>query len=220
MTAALAPTAAETMFDFAALSATPASHDPFLHLVVPNFVRGAAVDRIDRDWPQIGKPGAFPTSSLSLKPAAQDLVAALESDAFREAISAKLDLDLSGLPTMITFRDRCRARDGQIHTDSKTKVVTVLLYLNKPTGGWQDQGGRLRLLRGPESLENYTTEISPVDGTMLAFKCTRDAWHGHASYEGPRHVLQMNWMIDQATKDREEGRQKMSAFLKKLNPFG
>jgi hypothetical protein len=147
MTAALVPTAAETLFDFAALSATPASHDPFLHLIVPNFVRGAAVDRIDRDWPQIGKPGAFPASSLSLKSAAQDLVAALESDAFRDAISAKLGLDLSGLPTMITFRDRCRARDGQIHTDSKTKVVTVLLYLNKPTGGWQDQGGRLRLLR-------------------------------------------------------------------------
>jgi hypothetical protein len=30
----------------------------------------------------------------------------------------------------------------------------------------------------------------------------------------------MNWMVDQATKDREEGRHKVSAFLKKLNPFG
>jgi len=27
-------------------------------------------------------------------------------------------------------------------------------------------------------------------------------------------------MVDQATKDREEGRHKVSAFLKKLNPFG
>jgi hypothetical protein len=84
----------------------------------------------------------------------------------------------------------------------------------------KDKGGKLRLLRGPETLENYTAEIEPVDGNMLAFRCTRDAWHGHASYEGPRHVLQMNWMVDQATKDREEGRHKVSAFLKKLNPFG
>ena len=49
---------------------------------------------------------------------------------------------------------------------------------------------------------------------------TRNAWHGHHSYEGPRHVLQLNWMVDVATKEREEGRHKLSAFLKKLNPFG
>ena len=75
-------------------------------------------------------------------------------------------------------------------------------------------------LRGPDSLEDFTAEIPPVDGTMLMFKCTRDAWHGHHSYEGPRHVLQLNWMVDEATKQREEGRHKVSAFLKKLNPFG
>jgi hypothetical protein len=121
---------------------------------------------------------------------------------------------------MITFRDRCRARDGQIHTDSVTKVVTVLFYLNKRTGGWQDDGGKLRILRGPDSLEDYIAEIPPVDGTMLMFRCTRNAWHGHHSYEGPRHVLQLNWMVDEATKQREEGRHKVSAFLKKLNPFG
>jgi hypothetical protein len=220
MTAALAPSPADTLFDLAALTATPLAKDPFDHVVVPKFVRGDALDRIDADWPKIGKPGAFPTSSLKLKGAALDLVAALESKAFRDAIEDKLCVALSGLPTMITFRDRCRARDGQIHTDSTTKVVTVLLYLNKPTGGWQDEGGKLRLLRGPDDLDDYTAEIPPVDGTLLAFTCTRDAWHGHKSYEGPRHVLQLNWMVDQATKQREEGRHKVSALLKKLNPFG
>lgn len=217
MTATIAP---DTLFDFSALAATPLATDPFAHVVVPKFVRPDAVDRIDADWPKIGKPGAFPTSSITLHGAAAELVAALESAAFRASVEAKLGMRLADLPTMITFRDRCRARDGQIHTDSVTKVVTVLLYLNKRTGGWQDHGGKLRLLRGPESLDNYTAEIEPVDGTMLIFKCTRDAWHGHASYEGPRHVLQMNWMVDEATKQREEGRHKVSAFLKKLNPFG
>jgi SM-20-related protein len=212
--------ALDTLFDFSALAATPLANDPFTHVVVPKFVKSAAVDRIDADWPKIGKPGAFPTSSITLQGAASELVAGLESPEFCAVIEAKLGMTLKNLPTMITFRDRCRARDGQIHTDSVTKVVTLLLYLNKPTGGWQDQGGKLRLLRGPESLDNYTAEIEPVDGTMLIFKCTRDAWHGHASYEGPRHVLQMNWMVDEATKQREEGRHKVSAFLKKLNPFG
>lgn len=218
MTDTLAPPLA--MFDLEALAKTPLARDPFDHAVVPHFVHPDAVDRIDRDWPEIGKPGAFPVSAIRLKPATQALVEALESAPFRKAVEAKLGLDLSGKPTMITFRDRCRARDGQIHTDSVTKVVTVLLYLNKRTGGWQDEGGKLRILRGPGDLENFTAEIPPVDGTMLVFRCTRDAWHGHHSYEGPRHVLQLNWMVDEATKQREEGRHKVSAFLKKLNPFG
>ena len=213
-------TIAHIGFDYPALARTPLAREPFPYAVVPHFVPAAEVDRIDRDWPEIGKPGAFPVSSVKLGPATRALVDTLESPEFRKAVEAKLEIDLSGKPTMITFRDRCRARDGQIHTDSVTKVVTVLLYLNKRTGGWQDDGGKLRVLRGPGSLEDYITEIPPVDGTMLMFKCTRNAWHGHHSYEGPRHVLQLNWMVDEATKQREEGRHKVSAFLKKLNPFG
>jgi SM-20-related protein len=213
-------TIAHIGFDYPALARTPLAREPFPYAVVPNFVPAAEVDRIDRDWPEIGKPGAFPVSSVKLGPATRALVDTLESPEFRKAVEAKLEIDLSGKPTMITFRDRCRARDGQIHTDSVTKVVTVLFYLNKRTGGWQDDGGKLRILRGPGNLEDYITEIPPVDGTMLMFKCTRNAWHGHHSYEGPRHVLQLNWMVDEATKRREEGRHKVSAFLKKLNPFG
>lgn len=207
-------------FDYAALAGASLRREPFPYSVIPSFVPSGEVERIDRDWPQIGKPGAFPVSSVTLKPASKALVETIQGPEFRKAVETKLEIDLSGLPTMITFRDRCRARDGQIHTDSVTKVVTVLFYLNRRTGGWQDNGGKLRILRGPDTLEDYVEEIPPVDGTVLMFRCTRNAWHGHHSYEGPRHVLQLNWMVDQATKEREEGRHKVSAFLKKLNPFG
>jgi SM-20-related protein len=213
-------TIATIPFDYAALARTPLVREPFPYAIVPNFVPADSVDRIDRDWPEIGKPGAFPVSSVTLGPATHALVDTIQTPEFRKAVEEKLEIDLSGHPTMITVRDRCRARDGQIHTDSVTKVVTVLFYLNRRTGGWQDEGGKLRILRGPGNLEDYIAEIPPINGTMLMFRCTRNAWHGHHSYEGPRHVLQLNWMVDEATKQREEGRHKVSAFLKKLNPFG
>jgi hypothetical protein len=207
----------EQIFDFAKLNATPKNAVPFDHTLVPAFVNAEALDAINADWPDIGKPGSFPLSEVGpLKPAVKDFVAALESDAFRSAIETKFGLNLKPHPTIITFRDRCRARDGKIHTDSKDKVVTVLVYMNKRTGGWQDKGGKLRLLRGPETLENYTSEIEPVDGNMLVFRCTRDAWHGHESYEGPRHVMQMNWLVDDAALRKNATRHRISAFFKKL----
>ncbi|MCM0019638.1 MAG: 2OG-Fe(II) oxygenase, partial [Tagaea sp.] len=205
------------VFDFEKFAATPKAADPFEHAIVPGFVRQDALAAIDASWPEIGKPGSFPLSEVGpLEPAVTDFVAALESDAFREAIEAKFGLDLKPYPTLITFRDRCRARDGQIHTDSKDKVVTVLVYMNTRTGGWRDSGGKLRLLRGPETLENFTREIEPVDGNLLVFRCTRDAWHGHASYEGPRHVMQMNWLVDDAALRKNALRHRVSAFFKKL----
>jgi hypothetical protein len=207
----------EQIFDFGKFAATPKASDPFEHAIVPRFVRSEALDKIDADWPEIGKPGSFPLSEVGeLKPAVKDFVAALESDAFRETIEAKFGLDLKPHPTLITFRDRCRARDGRIHTDSKDKVVTVLVYMNKRTGGWRDSGGKLRLLRGPETLENFTSEIEPVDGNLLVFRCTRDAWHGHASYEGPRHVMQMNWLVDESALRKNATRHRVSAFFKNL----
>ena len=31
---------------------------------------------------------------------------------------------------MITVRGRCAAKDGRIHTDTPTKLITVLIYFN------------------------------------------------------------------------------------------
>ena len=58
----------------------------------------------------------------------------------------KLGVDLKGRPTMVTARGISAARDGQIHTDSRTKLMTVLIYMNN---AWEAKTGRLRLLRGP-----------------------------------------------------------------------
>ena len=59
------------------------------------------------------------------------------------------------------------SRDGQIHTDSRTKLITVLIYMNN---AWEAKTGRLRLLRGPDNLEDVIAEVPPDEGTMLIFK--------------------------------------------------
>ena len=56
---------------------------------------------------------------------------------------------------------------GVIHTDSKDKIITVLLYLNRD---WPHTTGRLRLLRNGQSLDDYAVEIPPDNGTLLVFK--------------------------------------------------
>ncbi len=115
---------------------------------------------------------------------------------------------------MYTVRGFCRARDGQIHTDSKTKIITVLLYMNGRE--WPSDSGRLRLLRGGTDLEDYVAEVEPAGGTLLVFRRSDNSWHGHHSFEGRRRAIQLNWVTDQSVVDREQGRHGFSSKLKKL----
>ena len=74
---------------------------------------------------------AFPVDQVTFGPAFQTLLDELESDEFRDAFEEKFALDLSGRPTVTTVRGRCDASDGQIHTDSNSKIITVLIYMNE-----------------------------------------------------------------------------------------
>ena len=155
-------------------------------------------------------------SGLSYGGAFGRLVEELQGDTVRAAFGEKFGLDLSQRPPMITLRGMCRPKDGQIHTDSRSKIITVLVYLNRD---WEGQGGRLRLLRSPDNLDDFVAEVSPEAGTLLAFLNTKNAWHGHGSYSGQRRSIQLNWVTDSGVVAREQRRHRISAFLKKLNPL-
>jgi len=114
---------------------------------------------------------------------------------------------------MVTARGLSAARDGQIHTDSRTKLITVLIYMNN---AWEAKTGRLRLLRGPENLEDVIAEVPPDEGTLLIFKNEPNAWHGFHAFEGPRRVIQLNWVTDMGVVKREQTRHRISAFFKRL----
>jgi len=118
---------------------------------------------------------------------------------------------------LLTLRGRSDGKDGYIHTDSATKIITLLLYMNPV---WDHVEGRLRLLRGPDDLEDYAREVAPLAGTMLAFRRSERSFHGHHPHVGERRSLQLNWVTDRFVVRRELGRHRWSAHLKALTPFG
>ncbi len=200
-------------FDYKALALTPLEIEPFEFAVVKSFISAENLAKINRDFPRVPGPGSHPPSELDIRGHFKGLIDELNSEAFRLFVETKFDLDLSALPTMYTVRGYLRERDGKVHTDSKTKVITVLLYLNEE---WGPGGGRLRLLRGGDDIENYTVEIPPEMGTMLIFKRSDRSWHGHKPFEGPRRAVQFNWVTSAGVVRREQRRHAYSTRLKRI----
>ena len=202
--------------DFAALNTLPVATDPFPHLVVPNFVPPATLARVVADLPEIANGGSHPPEAVRLGPAARELMSAMEGPALRAAIAERFGLDLSEAPTMVTLRGRTREKDGRIHCDSTAKRVTVLLYLNPASEDWGSHQGCLRLLRGPDDIEDYAVEVPPVEGTLLIFPNGPTTWHGHKPFVGKRYAVQVNYMTTDQKARSELRRHRLSAFVKRL----
>jgi hypothetical protein len=194
-----------------AVRAAAVSSDPFPWMMVPGFVKGDAVPAIEADFPAVSHPGSFPLPTLRYGPAFQDFMDAIRGPEFTYAVEKKFGIDLSNRPTMVTVRGQSSARDGQIHTDSITKLITVLIYMN---GKWESPVGRLRLLRSPNNLNDVVAEVPPDEGTLLIFKNQPNAWHGFEPFEGPRKVIQLNWVTNGRVVWWEQTRHKISAFFK------
>jgi hypothetical protein len=54
---------------------------------------------------------------------------------------------------------------------------------------------------------------------MLAFVRSDHSWHGHKPFAGQRRVVQVNWITDQQSFDRELRRHRLSALSKRMNPL-
>ena len=141
------------------------------------FVKPEARNAINDDYPKVQRPGSFPLSERTFRPNFKALIDDLHSPAFRAAFERKFSINLTGRSTMITVRGRCsKEKDGKIHTDSKTKIITVLLYMN-PT--WESVGGRLRLLKSPNDIDDMKHRRSYSSsgtqrGEQLLFRRTND----------------------------------------------
>lgn len=204
------------LLDLDRLRATPLCRDPFDYVVVDGFLRAEHVPALLADFPPISGHGSYPLEVLSQGPAFAALAAELTDAPLRRAIEEKFELDLADRPTMITLRGYSDGKDGGIHTDSATKIITLLLYMNPE---WHDAAGRLRVLRRRDDLEDYVVEVPPLAGTMIAFRRSEASFHGHHAHVGKRCSVQLNWVADAAVLRREIARHRWSARLKSLNPF-
>jgi SM-20-related protein len=208
--------AGDFTFDLGALEATPLSRDPYDFLIVPGFVRSGALAAINRDYPKIARAGSFPAQSLSYGPAFQKLLDDFAAPQVRETFARKFGVNLDGRPLMTTVRGRCQLKDGRIHTDTKSKILTILIYMNSK---WEDTGGQLRVLRSGTDLEDYVAEVPPDEGTLLAFRRCEHSWHGHKTFVGERRVIQFNWVTDAGTVWREKLRHRISAWIKGVDAY-
>ena len=80
---------------------------------------------------------------------------------------------LKGRPPVTTVRGRCGLRDGKIHTDSTSKIITALIYMNE---AWKPEGGRLRLLRSGTDLNDIFVEVRQSPALIAFMRSEILAW--------------------------------------------
>jgi hypothetical protein len=195
------------------LTRSQIQEEPFPYVVLTDFLRPEFAGDINRDFPEIKSGGSYPLQVLKYGKVFEQLISELQSPALKAAIAGKFKIDLDDRSTLITVRGLAKERDGQIHTDTKSKFVTMLLYLNP---AWQAPGGRLRILKSEDNLDDYVVEIPPTFGTCVLFKVTENCWHGHKSFSGMRRVLQLNYVRDEAAMNWSLRRHRISARVKSL----
>ena len=184
-----------SLINLDALRTTQLQPDPFDYLVVPGFIDVDALARINRDYPAIDTAANHVLENLTYGSAFESLMEELRGPSFATLLGEKFDMELVELPTTVTVRKFCERTDGNIHTDHKSKVITVLVYFNEQ---WEHDEGQLRLLRSKDDIENYAAQVTPLGGTLLAFRRTDHSWHGHTRFVGERRMVQINYLDQSA----------------------
>lgn len=199
--------------DIARFDAAPLGTDPCVHVHVPGFVRPEVLGAIHRDYPDIRERGNFPPEELAYGPAFGELLEELRSPGLKHAFERKFGLDLQQNPLQLTARKYVDESDSGLHNDSRTKVVTVLLYLNER---WEHAGGRLRLTRNERDFEDYTVECEPANGNLIAFVRSATSFHGYLPCSAERRSIQMYW-VKPKREQRDAGR--AGSVLKRVKRF-
>lgn len=180
-----------SLINLEALRAAKLETEPFDYLVVPNIFNERVLTRVNADYPKIDSAANHVLEGLSYGPSFEALMAELQGHALASQLGEMFDMDLPSLPTTVTVRKFCERTDGNIHTDHKSKVLTVLVYFNEQ---WEHDEGQLRLLNSKDDIENYAAQVSPLGGTLLAFRRTDHSWHGHTRFVGERRMVQVNYL--------------------------
>jgi SM-20-related protein len=180
-----------SILNLAAVDRAELQRDPFDYLVVNDAIAPEVLDALNRDYPQIDKPANYAPEDLRYGPQFARLLEELDSSEFERHVADKFGVNLAGSRKTITVRRYSEPSDGHIHTDHWSKIITLLVYFNT---SWEQDGGRLRMLRCGDNIEDYSAEVAPLGGTVLAFRRSDTSWHGYKRFDGERRMIQMSWV--------------------------
>ncbi|MGH8301787.1 MAG: 2OG-Fe(II) oxygenase [Steroidobacteraceae bacterium] len=218
MSAVTSTAAAPTLFDPARLDRGDSvlRDSPFRFLIAREQLPTSAASELARDFPKYAGAGFFPYEERDCGPSVNRLIGELTDPAVASAVGAKLGIERLGqYPTLVTLCRALNKRHGTIHTDSRSKVATALLYLNET---WPDtHDGCLRFLKRVDDVDDLAApEVAPLYGNFVVFRRADNSFHGHLPYAGERRVIQVAWLTSEDEKLRKTQRGKLSRLFKKL----
>lgn len=186
---------------------------PYPFFMVENALADSEVQAVIKDFPKIEQGGSFNIEDVEIKPNFDRFLKSLDTPEFRQILTDKFDVNVMEHPMMITLRGYSRQKDGRIHSDSKSKLLTILIYLNE---SWDAPNGRLRILNDDKDINNYVAEIGAGPGSLVAFKVTDNGWHGYIPYEGQRQSIQINFLTSEKANAKHKFFHGLSAKVKKI----
>ena len=200
------------MINIDLINTTPLKMQPFPYFTIEQSMLDKELMGLVQNFPIINSGGSFNKEDLELSEHYHSLHDSLDSDFFRQALSKKFKVNVITSPIMLTYRGFSRTKDGRVHTDSKTKLLTILIYFND---GWAAESGKLRILNS-DDMNDIAEEVDPTAGSMVASKVTDNCWHGYPSFEGTRNAIQVNFLANEAASKKHKFFHKISAKLKSL----
>lgn len=190
--------------------------DPFPFMIAHGQLPDDARGELDRDFPRYSSAGFFPYDPSDCGPAINELIQHLTTPEFASAVGQRLGIEnLGRYPTLVTLCRSLNKRHGTIHTDSRSKIATALLYLNQQ---WPDTSdGCLRFLGSVNNIDDMLVpELKPLYGEFAVFKRCDNSFHGHLPHEGERRVIQVAWLTNEQEKLRKTRRGTFARGFKKF----
>ncbi len=199
--------------DIDALERSTVKQTPYPHTVIRNLIREDKLKAVCDAFPDLTDGGVFNCNEDNTTDALAAFIHELHAGEMRQWLEEHFQVDLTDKPVMATLRGLSRAKDGRIHTDSKDKIITLLIYLNPD---WhQSEGGSLRILRS-DNIDDYADEVQPEAGTCVIFKVTDNCWHGYKPFIGTRRQIMFNFLVSDTALKRHKSSHRLSAFVKKI----
>ena len=140
-----------------ALKNAVVSNTPYPYFIVENSIVESEVQAVVADFPKLTQGGSYNLEDVEIKPNFDRLLKSVDTPEFRQILTDKFGVNVMEHPMMITLRGFSRQKDGRIHSDSKSKLLTILIYLNE---SWDAETGRLRILNNKDDINNYVAEIN------------------------------------------------------------